>query len=179
MRDRFFLYRRIDDDTFEFGRFDRFRLHSSVNRGLQQLFNTGFTNGSAKATDLRGIARQLRCVVRLPAEILPDHILGPAHHQFFVTEVKCVFQVQQGNHQSNRQARPPCSARSSARNHQRRSKKIADFHYFTLTVLTLESWRKRCFDLEATAVDLPTPPRDGADRSSGLSEREKSHKSAF
>ena len=30
MRDRFFLDCRIDDDTFEFSRFDHFRLHGSV-----------------------------------------------------------------------------------------------------------------------------------------------------
>lgn len=32
---------------------------------------------------------------------------------------------------------------------------------------------------EATAIDLPTPPRGGADQSSGLDENEKSHQSAF
>jgi hypothetical protein len=56
MRDRFFLYCRIDDDTFELSRFDHLRLHGSVNCCLQQLFNTGFTNGSAEATDLCGVA---------------------------------------------------------------------------------------------------------------------------
>ena len=49
MRDRFFLDCRIDDDPFEFSRFDHLRLHGSVNCCFQKLFNTGLTNSSAEA----------------------------------------------------------------------------------------------------------------------------------
>ncbi len=41
----------------EFSRFDRLRLHGSVNCCLQQLLNTGFTNSSAKATYLSSVTR--------------------------------------------------------------------------------------------------------------------------
>ena len=147
MRDRFFLYCRIDDDTFEFSRFDRLHLHGSVNCCFQKLFNTGFTNGSAEATYLSSITGQLRCVVRLSTEILPDHILRPANHQFLITEVECVFQIQQRSHQPNRQTRPSCSTHAPASNHQRCIEQMIDLHHLALTVLALKSGRKRCFDL--------------------------------
>jgi len=42
-------------------------------------------------------------VVVHAAEVLPQDVFAPAHHQFFVTEVEAVFEVQQADHETDGQ----------------------------------------------------------------------------
>ena len=45
-----------------------------IDRGLEDLLDSGLADGRAKPPDLRGITRQLRLVVRPAAEVLPDRV---------------------------------------------------------------------------------------------------------
>ena len=103
-RARLFLHGRIHDDPLELGWAHGLGLDGGVDGRLEQFFDAGFADGGTKATDLGGIARQLRGVVVQTAEVLPDDILGPAGNEFFVTEVEGVFEVEQCGHEPNRQA---------------------------------------------------------------------------
>lgn len=104
MGDGLLLHGRIHDDPLELAWAHGLGLDGGVDGRLEQLFDTGFADGGTKATDLGGIARQLRGVVVQTAEVLPDDILGPAGNEFFVTEVEGVLEVEQCGHEPNRQA---------------------------------------------------------------------------
>jgi hypothetical protein len=54
--DGFLLDGAVDDDPFELGGAYRFGRYRRVNGGFEQFFNTGFTDGGAKPSDLGGIA---------------------------------------------------------------------------------------------------------------------------
>jgi hypothetical protein len=64
-----------------------------INARLEQFLHASLANGTAKAPDLRGIARQARLVKAHAAEILPDHVFGPALDQFFVAEFVGMLEV--------------------------------------------------------------------------------------
>ena len=68
--------------------------------GLEQQLQAFLAQVAAKASDLRGIAWQAVLVVGHAAEELPDDVLAPAHHKFFVAEVETVFEVEQAGHQA-------------------------------------------------------------------------------
>src|SRR3974390_3325455 len=78
MGDGFLLDGTVNDDPFKLGRAYGFGCDCRVDRGLEQRFDTRFTDGFAKAPDLGGIAGKFRLVVGLATEVLPDDVLGPA-----------------------------------------------------------------------------------------------------
>jgi hypothetical protein len=68
MRDGFLLHGDVDDDSLELGRADGLGDYRRVDRGFGQGFDAGFSYCGAKASDLGGIARELRRVV-LPYDV--------------------------------------------------------------------------------------------------------------
>lgn len=95
MGNGFLLHRGVNNDALKFCRFDRLAFHRRVDGGFQEFFYAGFTNGSAKASDLGGVAGLLGRVVLLTTEVLPHHILRPTFCHFFVTEIEGVLEVEQ------------------------------------------------------------------------------------
>jgi hypothetical protein len=75
----------------------------------------------------------------LPAH--PHDVLGPAHHQFFVTEVEGVFEVKQGCHEPDRQAWPACCTDASTSDLQACAKEIAVGCHLAWSVL---AYKRRC-----------------------------------
>lgn len=106
MGDGFLLNGAVDDDPLELGRAYRLGRYRRVDGGLEQFFDADFADGGAKAFDLGGITRQLRFVVGLAAEVLPDDVLDSAFDHFFIAEVVGVLEIQQRGHQPDRQAWP-------------------------------------------------------------------------
>ena len=65
---------------------DRLDSHGRVDGGLEQVLQSFFAQVAPKPTDLRGVAWQSVLVVVQPTEKLPQHVLAPAHHEFFVAD---------------------------------------------------------------------------------------------
>jgi hypothetical protein len=82
------LHRGVHDHAFQLRRLDGLDLHGRLDGELQQLLQTFFADGRAEAPDLLGVAWQARLVILHAAEELPDHVLTPASHQFFVAEIE-------------------------------------------------------------------------------------------
>ena len=100
MGNGFFLYRGVNDDALEINRFDGLDFYRSLNRGLEQLLQAFFTDGTAKAPDLGCVTWQAWLVIFLAAEVLPNHVFAPANNEFLVTEVVAVLEIQQTGHQA-------------------------------------------------------------------------------
>jgi hypothetical protein len=82
MGNGFGLHCQVHDDAFEIGGLDGLDLHGAFVGDLEQWLQAFFTQQAAKATHLRGVARQAWLVVGLAAEELPLHVLDPALDQF-------------------------------------------------------------------------------------------------
>lgn len=103
--------------------------HRGVDRRLEQFFHSVFAQGAAKAPDLRGVARQAVFEVRAAAEELPQHVLAPARDQLFIAQVEGVFEIQQAEHQAQRQPRTTGGAGACARQHLRGAEQVVAFHH--------------------------------------------------
>lgn len=106
--DGLLLHGGVHDHTLELGRLNGPGGNGGVDGGLQEFLDSGLTDGGAKAPDLAGIAGQPRLVEGHAAEVLPDHVLGPAPDQFLVAELVGVLEVQQAGHKTNGQAGATC-----------------------------------------------------------------------
>jgi len=144
---RLLLHRRVDDHALELGRLDRLHAHRSLDRGLEQLLDAGLTEHAAESADLRVIARQLRLVVLHAAEELPHHVLAPARHQRLVALVEGVLQVQQRDHQANRQPRAAAPAHAGAHQFDRGAEQVGVLDHLARAVLVRQQWRECSFDL--------------------------------
>ena len=106
----FGLHSGVDDHALQLGRLDGLDVDGAVDGGLEQVLDSVLAQQTSKAADLGGVTRQARLVVGHAAEELPLDILGPALNEFLVTQVEAVLQVQQADHEPNRQARAACRA---------------------------------------------------------------------
>ena len=121
--------------------------HGGFDGGLEQLLDTGLTQHTAKAPDLRGVARQAWLVVRHAAEELPDHVLAPALAQFFIAEVEGVLEVQQRDHQAQRQARATGVAQARAGELRGGSEEVGILNHAAAAVLVRKHRGQRGLDL--------------------------------
>ena len=103
----FFLHRRVDYHPFQVLRLHGINGNGHIDGGFEQQLQTVFTEVPAKASDLAGIAGgargagQAEFKVGLPAEVLPQDVLAPAHNEFFVAEFEAAFEVQEAGHHAN------------------------------------------------------------------------------
>src|SRR5512137_1175925 len=100
-----FLHRRIDVYSLELVGFDRLELQSGMDRFLQQLFGTGFTDALSPSRHARWIDRSLMLEELHPAEALVVWIFYPALNDIFIAEVVSVLQVVKSNHQPSTDCR--------------------------------------------------------------------------
>src|SRR5512139_673417 len=84
-----------------------FCLKPGLNRLLQQLFGTGFSNALAPTSHARWIDGSLVLEELHSTEALPVRILYPALNHIFIAEVEGVLQVVKRYHQSRTDRRPP------------------------------------------------------------------------
>jgi hypothetical protein len=136
----------VDDHALEFGGLDRLDLHRRLDGGLDQQLKPLLADCTAKATDLRGIARQPGLEVVEPAEELPVQVLAPALDQFLVAEVEGILQVDQAGHEPNRQPRPPRVAHAATELHLVFAKHVTGHTLLRRTVLSLELGGQRRLD---------------------------------
>jgi hypothetical protein len=80
----FSINRRVDDHALEFSGLDRRDLGRLLDGALEQLLQPLLADHAAKATDLRGIARQPGLEVVQSAEEPPVKVLAPPVDQFFM-----------------------------------------------------------------------------------------------
>ena len=96
-----FLHRGVHDDALEFAFLDGADIDCGVDGGTEQLFQAGFSQGAAKASDLRGITRRAGIKVLEACKVLPVDVFGKALHQFFVAEIETVLEQGQRDHQAH------------------------------------------------------------------------------
>ena len=128
MSDGLFLHRGVHDHALELGVLDGLDFDRSLDGGLDQLLQAVFADGTAKAADLRGVARQPRLVVLHAAEELPHNVLAPARNELFVAQVERILQAQQSGHEPHRQARTAGVAQTGAELHGVFAEQIAGNH---------------------------------------------------
>ena len=146
VRDGLLLHRGVDDDAFELALLDHPHRHRRFDGGLEQLLDAGFAQHTAKAADLGGVARQARLVVGHATEELPDHVLAPAFAEFFVAQVEGVLEVQQRDHQADRQTRTACVAHAGASELRGGAEEIGILDHATTAILVREQRGQRGFD---------------------------------
>ena len=122
--DGLLLHRGVDCHALQLDGLDRLHRDRRLDGRLEQLLHPGFTQHASEAPDLSGVAGQLALVVLHAAEELPDHVLAPALDHGFITLVERVLEVQQRDHQPDRQARPARTADAARGHHQRRAKHV-------------------------------------------------------
>ena len=105
------------------------------------MLDTGLAQHAAKAADLCGITRRAWLVAGHAAEKLPDDVLAPALNQRFVAQVERVLEVQQRDHQAQRNAWAPGVAQPCTGQRRGRAKQINVFDNAARAVLASE---KRC-----------------------------------
>ena len=147
MGDGFLLDSGVDNDPFELRRTYGLGLHGRVDGRLQQFFHPGFANGGAKAPNLGGIAGKFGLVVVLTTEVLLHHVLRPAGHQFLVTQVEGVLEIEQRGHQPDRQTRPAYRTDPGAGNLQRRPEQVAAGHHLARPTFAGNGRGQSGFDL--------------------------------
>jgi hypothetical protein len=86
-------------------------------------------------------------VVVHATEELPQDVLAPAQHQFFVTEVETVFEVQQADHQAYGQLGSTRIRAPATHQGLGSAKQTLVFKNLTAAILMLELCRYGCFDL--------------------------------
>lgn len=119
-----------------------------------------FADGATKANDPSRVAGQSGLAVLLGTEELPHQVLAPPFHQFFVTEIEAVLEVEQAGHEANRQARSPRVAHAAAELLTALAEQIASNHLPWRSILPLAFGRQRGFDPGPTEV-APTTPQAG------------------
>lgn len=147
VRNRFLLHRGVHDHSLELGRPNGFGGHRCVDGGFEQFLNAGLADGRAKASDLRGIAGQARLVEGHAAEVLPDHVLGPALHQFLSAELVGVLQIQQAGHQAQCKTGTARGGHAGSGHLHQRPEQIVLSHSSTLAHLAGKVGRQRRLDL--------------------------------
>lgn len=135
--DGLLLHRGVHDHALEFALADRLHRHGRLDRGLQQLLHAGLAQHAAEAADLRGVTGQLGRVVLHAAEKLPHHVLAPALDELLIAHVERMLQVQQRDHQPDRQPPPAAWADARPGELQRRAEQV----------LVREQRRQRCLNL--------------------------------
>ncbi len=147
MGNGFFLDGGVNDDTFQVLRFDGFNGHCGVDGGFEQQLQAVFAKGFAEAANLCCIAGQAVLVVVHTAEVLPQDVFAPAHHQFFVAEVETVLEVQQADHQADRQLGSTGVAAPATDHDFTGAEHVFGFEDLTRAVLVVELGCNGCFDL--------------------------------
>ena len=97
----FFLHCRVHNHALQVFGLNGLNGHCRLDGGFEQQFQPFFSQVTAKACDLGGITGQAVLVVGHAAKKLPDDVLAPANHKFFVAEVKAVLEVEQAGHQAD------------------------------------------------------------------------------
>lgn len=147
MGNRLLLHRGVHDQPFKLGRFDGLGCHSRIDGGLEQLLDSGLAQARAKAPDLRGVAGQARLVEGHAAEVLPDHVLGPALHQLLVAQLVGMLEVQQAGHQAQGKTGTAGGSDTGAGHLQRRAEQIVLRDGAALTHLARKVRRQGRLDL--------------------------------
>ncbi len=96
----------VDDDGRQAGLGDELQREGHIDRLLQQGLHTFFAHGLAEVDQSGGVAGPAVLEVIHTREVLPGGRLGPALNDALVALVESVLEVQQRDHQAQRQARP-------------------------------------------------------------------------
>ena len=131
MGDGFLLDGGVDDDLAEFFLGDEFHRNCCFDGAGKELFYAFFANEFAKLDQERGVAGPAVFKVGQAREVLPGGCLAPALNQGFVALVKRVLQIQERDHQAQRQARAPSLGdAASAEHYCSRTKEVNVFNLF-------------------------------------------------
>jgi len=101
------LHGGVHDHALQIGLLEGLQGHGGVDGGLQEFFHTGLAQVLAKAADKAGVAGQAVLKVLLATEELKQHVLRPALHHLVIAKAISVLEVQQAEHQADRQTRAP------------------------------------------------------------------------
>ena len=89
----------------------------------------------------------LRLAVVHAAEVLPQDVLAPAQHQFFVAEVEAVLEVQEAGQQADGQLGPPGVGATCTHQGLGGAKHVLGFEDFSGAIAVLKLLRHSGFDL--------------------------------
>ena len=105
MRHRLLLHRAVNDHLRQILPGNQLERDRNIDRLGQQLLDAFLAQQAAELANRRRVARPAVLEILQPREVLPGRCLGPALDHAFVALVEGVLEIQQRDHQAQRQAR--------------------------------------------------------------------------
>jgi len=126
---------------------DGLQRHRGFDSLGQEFFHARIPQRTTQTRQAARVAGQPGLEILTAAKELPIGVLGPPLNDVLVALAEGVLQIQQPDHQPDRQARATRCARACTRHLQGRAKQIQAFDRTPLAVLAGKARRQRRFDL--------------------------------